>query len=126
MAEWDRVAALAIDRRIAAACHRSLAGAAALFGDGMPAATLASLAEAARGEEGSDEYLDASRPHIHRILADFRALGSWTDRWRLARQHLFPAPAYMRSVYAPASRAPLAFLYLRRAWWGARRWLAHS
>ena len=124
--EWDRVATLAIERRVAAACHRSLVGAAALFGEGIPAMPLAALADAARGERGSDDYLDASRPHIHRVLADLRALDSWADRWRLAWQHLFPAPGYMRSVYAPASRAPLALLYLRRAWWGARRWVAHS
>jgi hypothetical protein len=45
---------------------------------------------------------------------------------RLVRQHLFPSAHYMRGVYAPASTAPLPVLYARRAWRGARRWLARS
>ena len=124
VAEWDRVAVLAGERGVAAACERSLSGAASLLGGGPPAGTMTALASAASREGSSVDYLDARRPHIHRVVADFRALDSWRDRWRLARQHVFPAPAYMRSVYAPSSRAPLAVLYLRRAWWGALRWLA--
>jgi len=45
---------------------------------------------------------------------------------RLATQHVLPPAAYMREIYAPSSTAPLPWLYARRAWGGARRWLSRS
>ena len=46
---------------------------------------------------------------------DLRAVPRWMDRVRLVAGHAFPPPAYMRSTYAPTSRAPLPWLYVRRA-----------
>jgi hypothetical protein len=60
------------------------------------------------------------------LMADLRALGSWTHRWQLVKEHVFPPAQYMRDVYAPSSRAPLSFLYARRALVGARKWLSRA
>jgi hypothetical protein len=53
-----------------------------------------------------------------------RAMRSIGQALKLARQHVLPPADYMREVYAPASSAPLPWLYARRVWRGARRWLA--
>lgn len=45
---------------------------------------------------------------------DLRAVPRWSDRVRLLAGHAFPPAAYMRSAYAPDSRAPLGWLYARR------------
>jgi hypothetical protein len=65
------------------------------------------------------------RPKAREVLDDFRALSSWRDRLQLAKEHLLPDADYMRTVYAPNSRQPLPWLYLRRLWNGAGRWLQH-
>jgi hypothetical protein len=124
--EWDALATYAQERGVAAACARGLALARETFGAGVPDATRQRLAAAAGREPVSARYRRAGQRHIQRIWSDFALLPSWTDRARLARQHLFPSSRYMHDVYAPGSRAPLAVLYARRAWVGARRWMARS
>lgn len=49
------------------------------------------------------------------LQMDLRALPRWSERVRLVAGHAFPPPAYMRNTYAPSSRAPLPWLYVRRA-----------
>lgn len=126
MEEWGAVVAYARTHRIAAACIRGLDLARDTFGAGIPDATREALRAAARDEPESAPYRRAGQRHIQRIWSDFALLPSWSARARLARQHLFPSPRYMHDVYAPGSRAPLAVLYARRAWVGARRWMARS
>ncbi|MEO7189929.1 MAG: nucleotidyltransferase family protein [Vicinamibacterales bacterium] len=123
--DWGRFETLAVERGIAGTCLRSLRGAEQLFGTHTPAAVIGRLTAASHNERDAGVYV-AERPHIHRIVEDFRSLGSWNERYRLACQHLFPAPAYMRGVYAPSSRVPLPLLYVRRAVLGARRWLRRA
>ena len=57
------------------------------------------------------------------FVRGMRALSGWPARIRFARQHLVPSATYMRDVYAPGSRAPLAALYATRACRGLLRWL---
>jgi hypothetical protein len=76
--------------------------------------------------EPSAVFLQRDRAQLATFLSDFQALPTWTDRGRLVREHLCPPPTYMRQVYAPASRAPLAALYVWRALRGAWRWLARA
>jgi hypothetical protein len=121
---WAAFAKLAVERQVALVCARGLALSRDLFGTaiGIDPATLVA---AGAVEDDTAQYFETGARHLDRIAADFRAL-SWSARCRLARQHLFPSASYMRGVYAPASSAPLALLYARRAWRGARRWLARS
>jgi hypothetical protein len=125
-ADWEALAAYARARKVAAACVRGLDLARDVLGTSVPGTARRSLEEAARHEPASARYLRGGQRHIQRIWSDFSLLPSWAARARLARQHLFPPPRYMHDVYAPGSRAPLAVLYARRAWSGARRWMARS
>jgi hypothetical protein len=126
-AEWDRFVNLADERRVAAACARGLSSAVVFFGGtAVPAGVRERLERAAVSEVPMDAYLGPGKPHIARILSDLRGAGSWRRAVRMTRQHVLPSPRYMREVYAPSSHAPLPVLYVRRAWRGARRWMARA
>lgn len=120
--EWTRFVALAADRRVAAVGAAGLRAARDRFGTIVPDVVLAELDQAAAGEEPSAEYLEPRR-RVDDLVADLRALPRWRERVQLVREHLFPPRRYMLDVYAPSSHAPLAVLYARRAWRGARKWL---
>jgi hypothetical protein len=126
-AEWERFTDLARDRRVAAACARGLSSTTALFGTAaIPPAVHERLGRDAASEASIRAYLGPRMPHIARILSDLRGAGSWRRAVRMTRQHVLPPPRYMREVYAPSSHAPLPVLYVRRAWRGARRWMARA
>jgi len=121
--EWRAFAELAAAREIVAVCRRSLERTHARFPIVVPDVVWAPprWRDEPR-EELSARYLDARRP-VSAIIDDLRALPAWRDRWRLAREHLVPSADYMRTVFAPGSRAPLAWLYVRRLVRGTRTWL---
>jgi hypothetical protein len=54
---------------------------------------------------------------------DQQALPTWRTRWQLVREHLFPAPGYMRAKYGVRSNLLLPALYAWRVVAGAPRWL---
>jgi hypothetical protein len=83
-------------------------------------ADLQRVAERAE-REASAAYLSPARRPVHDIVDDLRALPTWSARCRLVSERLFPSRHFMREVYAPASRVPLAGLYVWRALQGARR-----
>jgi Uncharacterised nucleotidyltransferase len=121
--EWREFAALVHARKVAAVCRRSLQRAADRFGTNVPAWVFTELpsGDAAQSERTA-RYL-ARRTHLGVVLYDLRTLSRWRDRWRLVREHAFPPAAYIRSVYAPSSAAPLPLLYARRLLQGGRKWL---
>lgn len=121
-ADWDALAAMAVERQVTSVCRRTLDLVRQRFGTMVPDGTLGRVASGAADRETA-AYLSPGRRQIQDVLSDFRALPTWSDRVRLVRQHLFPSAHYMRDVYAPASTAPLPILYARRALRGARRWL---
>jgi putative nucleotidyltransferase-like protein len=57
------------------------------------------------------------------LRLDLRALATWRERGRLVREHLFPAPGYMRGKYGVESTLLLPALYAWRVVAGAPRWL---
>jgi hypothetical protein len=119
-ADWRRFVALAGERRVAAVCLHSLRRTAELLGTAIPEQATAALG--AEGPTLTAAYLGGSS-QAGMLAADLRALPSWRDRLRLLREHLLPPAEYMRRRYAPGSRAPLAWLYLRRIVRGAVPWL---
>lgn len=119
--EWSTFVSLARTRRVTAVCRHSLARAAELFGTLVPPSAAQQLSDPTLAEPTAPYLLDG-RTHMAHVWGDLRALG-WADRWRLARQHLFPSARYMRLVYAPTAAVPLPFLYAQRVWRGARKWL---
>jgi hypothetical protein len=125
-AEWDAFTSLAMERRVSSVCRRSLELAMQHFHTPVPADVVERLGATETSDAATAAYLSPSRRQIHDAMWDFQALPTWGERLRLVRQHLFPPASYMRDVYAPSSSAPLAYLYARRAFRGARRWLART
>lgn len=123
---WRTFTQLAEKRTVQGACLRSLEAAIETFRTPVPAEILIDLKQGSRSERGNELFLASGKRHAERVLSDLRGVGSWRNRGRLLRQHLFPSARYMRDVYAPSSVAPLWFLYLRRILRGSRRWLSRS
>jgi hypothetical protein len=124
--DWQRFATLVRERRVSAVCAESLRRAQGRFHTPVRA-ELGSVPQAADpASEVSARYFEPPSDSVTAALEDVRALSSWRDRSRLVREHLLPPAAYMREVYAPASRAPLVWLYLRRVSAGVRKWFTAS
>jgi hypothetical protein len=122
--QWTRFVALADGREVGAICRQGLMLAHACFGTVVPPG-LRHVGPDTTGTDRSALYLERQR-HVRRVYWDLQALPGWTARLRLVRQHLFPPRQYMRTVYAPASHAPLPVLYAVRALRGARKWMART
>ena len=124
--EWADFLVVVRTRHVSTICARGIERARGLFQTPVPPRVLAALTDDADEREETAAYLSHDRRQVDNFLTDVRALPGWPDRMRLVQEHLFPSATYMRGVYAPTSRAPLAFLYVRRVWRGARRWLTRS
>ena len=73
-------------------------------------------------DSGASLYVRRDARLVDLLLADLRALPTWTARMRLVREHLFPPAEYMRATYGRASPAMLPALYAWRVAAGVRRW----
>ncbi len=110
--EADAFARMAVDRGMASLCGSMIQEAYEAFHHPR-AADLARRLSAAGASEPSAVLLHPRRwwTTLH---MDLRAVPRWSDRVRLLAGHAFPPAAYMRTTYAPSSRAPLGVLYARR------------
>jgi len=126
--QWRQFVAIADERGVAYVCRCGLEQAKAWFGTRVPALALEDprFDPVSHANEATATFLSGSRPQVQVLVSDLRVLPTWTARARLIREHLFPPVEYMKSVYAPSSAAPLPWLYVRRAWRGARKWLARG
>jgi hypothetical protein len=118
-AEADDFVRLAIDRRIATLSVAAIEPAASAFRHPAASDVLERLRPAARDEPTA--ALLQRRRRIDDIRLDLRAVRGTRARTRLLAAHIFPPAAYMRAAYAPGSRAPLPWLYLKRLVRGLRR-----
>ena len=125
-AEWSAFADLAVGRRVTRVCEAGLAQSTSRFSTTVPQTVWDRLSEGIAETEITAEYLRPDRLRVLVVLDDLRALGTWTDRWRLLRDYAFPPVNYMRDVYAPSSDLPLAWLYMRRMFFGAWKWTGLS
>ena len=107
--EWRRFARLAGDKGVAGLCLAGLEAAAGDVGAGVPAAILAQLQEASRGDLA---YFRGTA--LQRAWQDLRAVRGSGAKLRYLRGRLVPTPAFIRSKYPGMARAPLLFLYGRR------------
>ncbi len=116
---WTRLAQLAKRKGLSGILLDGLQAAADHFETAIPLAIRQQLERQARGERfGAADFASPLRVQ----WADFRALPGLHARWGFIREHLRPDPAYMRKKY-PQSQAPLAWLYLRRAFGGVLKTL---
>ena len=121
--EWHDFVELAVNRKIAAVCRRSLDRAIVCFRTPVPDAVITRLRAAeTTSSEITAGYLSA-RPQAQALADDLRTLRTWRERVTLLRENLLPPAHYMRTVYAPSSGMPLPVLYAWRILHGARKWL---
>jgi hypothetical protein len=115
-----RVVERARHHRVSSVVAHSLARARECFGTAVPDTVMDALRQATPPEP-SAQFLDA--PSLATELrSSLVALDSWSDRWRLLREHLLPPRAYMRAKYATWPGPLLPVAYLHRAVRGAPRW----
>lgn len=122
--DWSALGTLACERGVAGLCLDGLRRAKNRLGATLPAETEAALAAAAPGER-SGMYLVEPVRKVDVLMSDLQALRTWTSRFRLLREHLLPAPAFIRQRYGTTSRWLLPGLYLHRAVTGAYKWVRH-
>jgi hypothetical protein len=108
----DAFVTMAIERRMAALCGAIIQEAYEAFRHPRAAAFAAQLTKASGAEPSA--ALATPRPWWTTLPLDLRAVPHWGERVRLLAGHAFPPAAYMRTTFAPSSRAPLPWLYARR------------
>jgi hypothetical protein len=84
--------------------------------------TLMGQLEQVSGEPSARFIGTVSRP-VELLGSDLAAAGSFGRAARLLREHLFPAPSYVRAKYASWPRLLLPLAYLHRIAMGAPKWL---
>lgn len=112
----DRLADLARAKGLVGATCDGIRAAQACF----PAANLAGHAQALerhRGKDAASHYLE--QPPLAQQWLDFRALGSARRQALYLKELFLPGEAYMRKRFG--TKAPLALLYLRRAFGGVTK-----
>lgn len=122
--DWAVVVHEARFNGLSAVCARSLARARERFGTRAPAGVIESLA-ADRSPAIDPVFLGRGVSPLGIFVSDWRAVGTWAGRLRLLRDHLCPAPSYIRARYG--GRHPqwaLPLLYVHRGVTGLGRWLA--
>ena len=118
---FESFAALAAQKRVAAACAASLRLAQRWFQTKLPRDLVEALAARASAEP-SAAYLGGQLRPVDILWSDLGLLGGWRAKCRLLRQHLFPPAAYMLERYASSNRVLLPALYARRILQGAGKW----
>ena len=92
------------------------------FGGAAPDRLAQRLADG-RGERDEVPVIAARSSETDLLRLDLQALATWRERGRLVREHLFPAPSYMRGKYGVESTLLLPALYAWRFVSGAPKWL---
>jgi hypothetical protein len=115
-ASWDRVIALASERRIRGVCARGLHVAADLFHTPVPTRVMTAL-EAADGAEPTAAYLRRRLRRVDILRSDLHALGGWRVRAKLLRP-----PRYILASYGQTRASLLPALYVHRILRGALEW----
>jgi hypothetical protein len=112
---------LARAKRLRSICASGLDSAQRRFATQHPAGWLDRL------KTGSDEpieptavFLQHGVRRIDVLMSDLRAVGGWTRKMRLIREHLFPPAAYVRARYG--RHTPLVFAYVGRVLTGVGKW----
>lgn len=119
--EWDQLGDRAERTGVRAVCGRGLELARGLFDSPVPQTVLDRLATREHAEPTA-AFVGGTLREIDVLRADLRATAAWRQRGTLLAEHLFPAPAYMRSIYGPRGRLGLLFAYAERLGRGRRRW----
>ena len=125
--DLDRFIELAVARHVSAICAYQLAAARNRFGTSISDRVITGLG-AVTPREPSAAYLRTGRRWHDELISNIRGLPRWTDRVRLLREVMLPAPAYMLKAYGVRSSslaaALLPVLYVHRLAAGSWKVLA--
>jgi hypothetical protein len=104
--------ALAQRESMRTVCCRGLELASQLFGGDRAADLIPELQTIAAPVEPSARFVGGLRP-ADVLRTDLASLHGWRDRAALVAEHVFPSPAYLRSIYprCPSALLPLAYAY---------------
>ncbi len=120
--DWEQFLADAARTGMRAVSVRGLELAGTRFGTAVDARIFERL-NAPGPDEPAAQFIGGQLRFVDVVRADLSASRSWLERAALLREHLFPAPAYMRAIYPrcrPALLLPLA--YCDRILRGAPKW----
>ena len=118
---FERFAALASEKRVRAVSVRGLTLARRWFATDLPGDVMETLAVQGSAEPTA-AFLDGRLSGVDILLSDLAALGGWSARGQLLRQHLFPPAVYMRERYDVSGSLLLPALYAHRAVRGLWKW----
>jgi hypothetical protein len=118
--QWTALVALARERRVWAAVARSLSCTRMMFDTNLPSVVAHALDDLV--DDPTVRLLDPGLRQVDVFHADLAALPTWTARWQLVREHVFPPAAFMRARYGVRHRAALPWWYARRLLTGGPGW----
>jgi hypothetical protein len=117
-AEFEALAARAVDLGIAAIAAAGLVQSIGWFGTAVPAAVLEALRAVPLDRQPSASYLEPSRTWARETLMNVRSVRRWRDRLQLLREIALPNAGYMLRAYGLEGsrwgRVLLPALYLHR------------
>ena len=107
-------------KRLRSICAAGLDLARLRYGTSHPAGWLDRLRPADDAAEPAAAFLRHGGRRVDILWSDLRAVGSWSRKMRLLREHVFPPAAYMRARYGHDT--PLLFAYADRVVTGVGKW----
>ena len=111
--QWRVVTALARSRGLGAAVAASLHDASATCGTRVPERVLRDLETPTATSREVVRFIARPRTRLGVALSDWRHLGL-RERMTFIRDHVFPAPSYIRDRYDVSSAPAIAWMYLHR------------
>ncbi len=109
--QWDRLASLAVEKKLCNICLDGLQETKSALATPIPANVKKIL-----HEKGKKENItaDMGSTRWRMDLANFQTLPSWRERLLLLKEHFFPSAEYILTKYNTNNRFLLPFLYIRR------------
>jgi hypothetical protein len=118
--DWRAFVSLARARGVWSACASTLRRTHDAFSTSLPAFVDAEIER--DGPDRTTAFLKQDLRQIDVVRSDFAALGTWSARWTLIREHVFPPPSFIAARYGVRHRITLPWWYLRRMCVGGARW----
>ncbi|HET7221140.1 MAG TPA: nucleotidyltransferase family protein [Vicinamibacterales bacterium] len=118
--DWERIVRTARRKRLTPVVAAGLADAADALGTNLPDDLLQRLHQYdASTDRDVFAFLEGQTALLHVAASDWRRIAGWRDRARFLREHLLPAPSYMRERYGFTSHSALPLVYAHRIVAGA-------
>jgi hypothetical protein len=117
--QWEQLLCLARAKHLYGVCLDGLTISQQAFATTLPQGLLNSLNKVRHPSEIAVSRLTKSRQQYFRV--NILALPSWSERFILLKEILFPPPAYMLAKYRKTNPLLLPLFYLRRATTGIRK-----